>query len=147
MSIYIDKAHGVLCPDIPYMFVDSKGRAMVQPSTLSNYWLGLLKRLGSQATFPPNRLRHIFVDERRSEECVPGPSNLGAAQVMGNSVPQWDKAYDLNLNWRGSQAAVDAMPMWRKAMLEQSMDKGKAKMVEDNNVHESSSNTSFESCE
>lgn len=100
VSIYIERAHDVLCPKVPYMFVDSKREAMVHASTLSTYWLGLLKRLGSPAAFPPNMLRHIFVDERRSEDCAPGPSNLGAAQVLGNSVPQWDKAYDLNQNRR-----------------------------------------------
>ena len=42
------------------------------------------------------------------------------ATVMGNSVAQWDRAYDLGMRSRETQAAVDAMPAWRQAMLTRS---------------------------
>ena len=144
---YLEKAHPILCPGLEFMFADKHGKQMQQPSTLTNWWHGLMKRLGSPAAFPPSLLRHIFVDERRSHESAPGPSNQGAAQVMGNSVSQWDKAYDLNQNRRESQAAVNAMPQWRSAMLEQARDKGKGKMVVvEPHGGDSGSSGSYKSC-
>lgn len=148
--VYMNKAHPILFPGgMPFMFPDRHGKQMGQASTLTNWWHKLLKRLGCRADFPPHMLRHIFVDERMSHASVAGPSNIGAAQVMGNSVQQWERAYDLKLSRRETQAAVSAMGEWRKAMLEQAKrnDKGKGKMIEEE-PHEGDNNpsTSFETC-
>ena len=37
--------------------------------------------------------------------------------VMGNSERAWEESYDLHFQTRDAQAAVDAMPQWREAML------------------------------
>ena len=102
------------------MFGDRKGKGFDSASGFHHYFTLLLKRLGSPALFPPSRMRHIFVDERRSLDPAPGPSNAGAATVMGNSVQEWNRSYDLGMRSRETQAAVDAMPAWREAMLERS---------------------------
>ena len=100
----------------PYMFVDKNGQAF-EDCTFTTYWYGLLRRLGCKQAFPPSWLRHIFVDERRSKARVEGPSDVGASQVMGNSVAQWDKTYDLEYDSRNAQEAVNAMDKWRGCLL------------------------------
>lgn len=40
-----------------------------------------------------------------------------ALQVMGNSLAQWHRSYDLNFAQRIAQPAVDAMAKWRAAQL------------------------------
>ena len=114
------QGHAVLSPGMPYMFCDKKGRLFQSAAPFCHYFNKVLQRIGSPAVFPPSRIRHIFVDERRSLDAAPGPSNVGAATVMGNSVGQWDRSYDLGMRSRETQAAVDAMPQWREAMLERS---------------------------
>ena len=122
MHCYLQQGHCVLFPQgLPYMFGDSRnGKHFDTPSAFHYYFSVLLKRLGASAVIPPSRMRHIFVDERRSLDAAPGPSNAGAATVMGNSVQEWDRSYDLDMRRRESQAAVDSMPAWREAMLERS---------------------------
>ena len=117
---YLLQGHAVLSPGMPYMFCDRKGRPFQSAARFCHYFNKVLQRIGSPAVFPPSRIRHIFVDERRSLDAAPGPSNVGAATVMGNSVGQWDRSYDLGMRSRETQAAVDAMPQWREAMLERS---------------------------
>lgn len=63
------------------------------------------------------RLRHIFVDERRSADRAEGPENHQSAMAMGNSEAAWDAAYDRNFQRRECQAGVDAMNVWRQHML------------------------------
>ena len=70
------------------------------------------------------RLRHVFVDERRSAGRAPGPSDAAAAMIMSNSVQQWDRSYDMNIRKREAQAGADAMLVWRQHMLEQSRGEG-----------------------
>merc|ERR1712130_999903 len=80
----------------------------------------LLKRLGAPASFPPNRLRHIWVDERLSLDRAEGPEDKHACMVMGNSIQAWQKHYDLSYNIRNSQQGVDRTAVWRRAMLDRS---------------------------
>lgn len=72
---------------------------------------------GSGTRFPAQRLRHIFVAERRSRTAVEGPDDAGAAMIMGHSVRQWDLTYDRNFELTQAQAAVDAMAQWRANVL------------------------------
>ncbi len=48
-------------------------------------------------------------------------------QVMGNSLDQWHRSYDLNFARRLAQPAVDAMPKWRAAQLDKAGWEPKAK--------------------
>ena len=100
----------------PFLFVDDKGRQFTD-ATFCLYWKGLLEKAGSHAQFPPQRLRHIFVDERRGADRVAGPSDRGAAMVMGNSERTWDAIYDIRFHRRHAQHAVDAMTVWRSSLL------------------------------
>lgn len=63
------------------------------------------------------RLRHIFVDERRSLARTDGPADTESAMIMGNSTRAWDRFYDLRFQQRGAANAVNAMPAWRQGML------------------------------
>lgn len=63
------------------------------------------------------RLRHIYIDERRSVGASEGPMDEHSAMVMGNTLKEWRSTYDLNYRRRESQLAVDAMGPWRKTML------------------------------
>ena len=47
-----------------------------------------------------------------------GPSNQGAAMVMGHSEKQWRRWYDMRFSPRLAQQAVDDMQCWRAAMLQ-----------------------------
>ena len=51
--------------------------------------------------------------------------------MMGNSVEEWDGSYDLGMKSRETQAAVDAMPAWREAMLERSRGMVAVQPIED----------------
>jgi len=117
--VYIEKALLVLAGEgMDHMFMDLKGKPMLMPSKMSFYWSGhLCWRLGISKVFPPNRLRHIFVDERRSRQRVEGPEDGGAALVMGNLEIGWRKSYDPRAMQRESTHTVEAMGAWRAAML------------------------------
>ena len=118
MAMYLEKGHPVLASSgMGHIFMDQNGRPMEKAACLTHYWGHMLAQMGSKAKFPPNRLRHIFVDERRSKQRVEGPTDKDASKVMGNSEVQWDRAYDLRAFKRDTRAAVEAMPTWRAAML------------------------------
>ncbi len=76
-----------------------------------------MRAYGLQDTISPSQCRQVFVHERRSAERVEGPSDKGAAMVMGHSPKQWDKWYDLDFHARHAQQAVDAMATWRNNLL------------------------------
>lgn len=56
-----------------------------------------------------NKYRNVFVSDRMDNPDIPGPSNEGAAIIMGNSVSTWKGAYHNNRRARlADQAAADA---------------------------------------
>jgi hypothetical protein len=58
---------------------------------------------------PLNKYRSIFVTDRLQNPDTPGPSNEGAAIIMGNSVPTWEASYHNNRRaWLADKAAADA---------------------------------------
>lgn len=65
------------------------------------------------------RLRHVFVAERRQGPglSAQGPTDKQAAQLMGHSIAEWDKVYDLDYSRREGEAGVAAMAQWREEML------------------------------
>ena len=101
--------------DACHVFVDMQGRPF-NHSNFSGYWSRIMKAIDAPL-LSPSLCRQVFVLERRSEERVAGPSDRGAAMVMGHSVKQWDKWYDLNFHARQAQQAVNAMTTWRQALL------------------------------
>jgi len=124
---YLVRGHSMVAPGQPYVFANRKGLPFGDASSLTAYWHDLMKRLGCPAKFPPNRLRHIFVDERGGKDRAEGPTDKGAAQLMGNSVKQWSQSYDLKFHRREAAEAMEAMAPWREAMLKKA--KGKQPAV------------------
>ena len=121
LHLHLSQGHTLLtdysgAESTSYVFVDKKGR----PFTSSNftlYWNSMMKGMQAPAITPTN-CRHVFVLERRSATRVPGPDDKGAAMVMGHSVQQWDKCYDLSFYQRQAQQAITDMAAWRQALLE-----------------------------
>ncbi|KAL3163440.1 hypothetical protein ABBQ32_009816 [Trebouxia sp. C0010 RCD-2024] len=110
--------HHLLIGDAcPYVFMDMHGRGFVAAAVLTLYWQKWLVSRGGVA-MNPSMCRQVFVDERQSDSATAGPSNQGAAMVMGHSVKQWDKWYDMQYHPRLAQNAVDGMQSWRAAMLQ-----------------------------
>ena len=85
----------------------------------SGYFRSMCKRLGIPLDLPPHMLRNIFVHHRRTNPGLPGPLEAAAAQVMGNSVRAWDRAYDNGFNARQANRAVADTLSWREAVLGQ----------------------------
>lgn len=99
------------------LFVHPNSGIGLNAVNLSHWFQQLLSSHKAPFKFPPSQLRHIFVDERCSAEAVGGPSDAGAARIMGNSVERWAISYDRNLHTREVQTAADAMEMWRTELL------------------------------
>ena len=102
---------------LPFVFMTNKGRPF-DSSSFNHYWQTLLLDAGGARNLPPSRLRHIFVDERRSVNCAPGPADRGAAMIMGNSEAMWDRIYDTRFHEREAQHAIDNMGRWRHHLLQ-----------------------------
>ena len=110
--------HHLLIGDTcPYLFMDMHGRGFQDAAVFTLYWQ---KRLVSRGGVPmnPSMCMKVFVEERQSNSAAAGPSNEGAAMVMGHSVKQWHKWYDMQYHPRMAQNAVDGMQSWRAAMLQ-----------------------------
>ena len=100
-----------------HVFMDLQGRPFVDSSSFSYYWQRFLTNHGAPA-LNPSICRQIFVLERMSDGAAAGPSNRGAAMVMGHSVKQWHDWYDLKFHSRLAQNAVDSMQGWRHCLLD-----------------------------
>jgi hypothetical protein len=99
-----------------YLFVHPKSGKPLTDACLSPLWIEYVLK-GTGLSFGPQRARSIFVEERRREERVEGPSDPAAAKIMGNSVATWDKVYDKYYTSRMTGEAAAAMEGWREAML------------------------------
>ena len=121
MRLHLSQGHKLLTEYLgreeePHVFVDNKGRPF-NDSNLTIYWDKMLASMGLTPSISPSLCRQVFVSERRSAERVGGPSDRGAAMVMGHSLAQWTKWYDLDFHAREAQQAVDAMSTWRHNLL------------------------------
>ena len=99
-----------------FVFMDSQCRAF-NSSTFCLHWQAWMRSLGGPP-LNPTTCRQIFVTERQSDTAAPGPSDRGAAMVMGHSTRQWNDWYDVKFHAKLAQHAVDAMQAWRTAMLQ-----------------------------
>ena len=101
-----------------HVFMDLQGRPFftLASGSFSYYWQRFLVNHGAPA-LNPSICRQIFVVERMSEDAAVGPSNRGAAMIMGHSVKQWHDWYDLKFHSRLAQNAVDCMQDWRLCLL------------------------------
>ncbi len=120
MELHISQGHKLLTDyigveDECHVFVDRQGRPF-SDSNFTIYWDKMLRDMGCPS-ISPSLCRQVFVHERRSAERVEGPADRGAAMVMGHSLAQWTKWYDLDFHVREAQQAVDAMASWRAALL------------------------------
>jgi hypothetical protein len=57
--------------------------------------------------------RSVFVSDRMENPEVPGPSNEGAAVIMGNSVRTWEATYWKNKRMRQAKQAAKEMGKYR----------------------------------
>lgn len=114
---WVTAGHKQIAPNQRHLFVMANSGLPMAAMNLSQWFSELLAKFSMPFKFPPSKLRHIFVDERCSAEHVTGPSNKGAARVMGNSVERWAISYDRNLHTREVQIAVDSMEQWREQLL------------------------------
>ena len=107
-----------------FVFITTHSGVGLSDSSFSNWWDGVMRMHGpDMLSFCPSLLRHIFVGERTGDCPAPGPGHEGAAAAMGNSVRRWELSYVLphnkaKLHVEIMQAAVEAMPVWRKAVLD-----------------------------
>ena len=104
------------CSTTDRVFMDLQGRPFEISCNFTYYWQRFLVSHGAPA-LNPSICRQIFVMERMSEGAAVGPSNRGAAMVMGHSVKQWHDWYDLKFHSRLAQNAVNSMQDWRLALL------------------------------
>ena len=107
--------HLLIGQTCPYVFMDMQGRGFAS-AVFTLYWQNWLVSQGG-VPMNPSTCRQVFVDERASNNAVAGPSNQGAAMVMGHSEQQWRRWYDMQFHPRLAQNAVDDMQSWRSAWL------------------------------
>lgn len=112
---WITMGHSKVTPKSRVLFVQPSTGIPMTSVNLSQWFQGLLGSFKAPFRFPPNQLRHIFVDDMCSKKG--GPSHKGAARIMGNSVERWAISYDRNLHSREVQATVAAMESWREELL------------------------------
>lgn len=98
------------------VFMDKRCRPFTSV-TFCLYWQNFMRSQGGPA-LPPSKCRHVFATERCSDDAAPGPSDRGAAMVMGHSTRQWFDWYDVKFHARLAQHAVDAMTLWRNAIMQ-----------------------------
>ncbi|DBA82222.1 TPA: hypothetical protein ACH3X2_000496 [Trebouxia sp. C0005] len=108
--------HLLIGQSCPYVFMDMHGRGFAD-AALTLYWQKWLVLQGG-VSMNPSMCRQVFVDERASNSAAAGPSNQGAAMVMGHSEQQWHRWYDMQFHPRLAQNAVNSMQLWRTAMLQ-----------------------------
>ena len=69
----------------------------------------------------PNLLRHLFATATSHMVQAPwvgaSPFATGAAMLMGHSLEQWQRTYDLMYDQRLVDRTVEAMPAWREAVV------------------------------
>lgn len=69
-------------PGVLHLFLNASG-APFKSSSFCHYWRELQIRHDANAVMPPRLLRHVFVTSRLENPELPGPSDEGAAMVMG----------------------------------------------------------------
>jgi hypothetical protein len=99
------------------LFVHPNSGLGLTAVNMSQWFQTLLGKFNAPFKCTPRQLRHIFVDERCSNVAVQGPTNKGAARIMGNSFERWGISYDKNLHNREVQGAASAMEQWREQLL------------------------------
>ena len=119
MIEWTEHGHPCLCqqlqqPNCPYVFMHPMGKPF-STTTIGQHWQKWVYKQGGPPNLPPSRCRHIFVDERMSEDRVEGPLDKGAAMAMGNSVEAWIKYYHKQHHFHPEEAqqAVFTMDGWR----------------------------------
>ena len=100
------------------LFMQANGQPF-SPSRFTQVFGELLAMGGTSFSFPPSRLRHIFVEERLTFQDMPGPSHEAAAHAMGNSVETWVKHYHTTYSSMAASRAVEEMAAMRDAFREQ----------------------------
>ena len=105
------------------LFVKARGKPMTTEAMSEYFKAHVLPALDlNSVSFPPQRLRHIFVDERLSggSQPTPGPAHGDAALLMGNSLQTWELRYHLDRDQARMNRLGEGMYVWRSYLLGQS---------------------------
>ena len=124
VRLYYSRAYPVLrsgahadAEDHPYLFMNADGGAFTE-SCLSGYFKRMMLEWDGPC-MAPRTMRHVFVDALMSSPSASNPSLRGAARVMGTSVVQFARHYDLRVPDREAQEAVHAMRAFRESAIAQ----------------------------
>jgi hypothetical protein len=126
---YLEWGHDELCKHatspIPYLFVnvvgdeeDIKPLSMHQVSILFNKCM--FKENGMEDLFVgAQKLRSIFINSLTCATPNPSmPNAIGASHIMGHCTKQWALSYDREWHGRHVSEAMEAMPSWRRFVLD-----------------------------
>ena len=124
LDLWLTKGHPFLCQQYDMssaaatMFLTQSGKAY-DSNSMQYFWHTWVGKHGGVSKMPPSMCRHIFVDERLSEDRAPGPSDRGAAMAMGNSIGVWNQHYHKQKHFhvKECQRAVNQMPTWKDNLL------------------------------
>ena len=114
--LLIDKLLG-LGDSCDCVFMSLRGKRFSSSSSFTTYWQQHMASKGGPP-LDPSTCRQVLVVERMFEGAAAGPSDRGAAMVMGHSVKQWLDSYNLKFHPRLAQNAVDAMQVQTADMLQ-----------------------------
>jgi hypothetical protein len=94
----------------PFLFVNPATGQPLRVEDMAQTWAGIVLE-GSGCQFGPQRCRSIFVTSMRTS--LTGLHPEMAAYMMGNSMREWDKTYDLNFASNQQMAVMGRMSEWR----------------------------------
>jgi hypothetical protein len=97
------------------LFISAQGKSF---QGLTAWYKGVHEQHNAPYPYLPiNTYRKVFVTDRLENPDRPGPSNEGAAIIMGNSVRQWQATYWPNKIQKLAQGAAEDMEAYRQGLL------------------------------
>jgi hypothetical protein len=101
--------------DPSHMFLASNGAPF---KCLSKWYRDLhVRHRAPYSLLPLNDYRQVFVTDRMEDPDRAGPSNEGAATIMGNTVRQWEASYWKNKRIKVAKEATKALGAYRDSHL------------------------------
>lgn len=102
----------------PWVFFNHNSCKQLLPQQASQAFAGVFPGNVQHLVPSPQQCRATFVGERRQPEAGVGPSEVGAAAVMGHQPAMWSHTYDRMYRARQAQTAVDGMAAWRQGLVQ-----------------------------
>ena len=118
LLIHMDEGHALLSRKVAggtaqavHLFRHTNGKSFADDKVFfSTYWANLMKATAPPDVphFPPSRARKSFVEWYVMEHGDAPDLWDGSADIMGNSIRQWQDTYNVSRKRRRMQSAVDA---------------------------------------